>query len=282
MGLTDVPGIEIGHWTDADARTGCTVIVLPSPNTTAVEVRGAAPGSRETALLGHGMKVTEANAVVLAGGSAYGLAAADGVMRELEKRGIGHETPFGVVPIVPSAVIYDLGVGDPSIRPDAEAGAHAFLAASSGPDAEGRVGVGCGATYGKLRGFDHAKSSGVYSASTTLGDVTLAVLVVVNAVGDIDPDFDSPPTFDPPPDQDFTNTTLAVLATDAALSRADLDRLCVRAHDAFSASIYPVHTRYDGDAVFAVSCGDLPADLDQLGEAAFSVTRSAILKSAGR
>lgn len=283
MGLTDIAGIKVGHWSNQDARTGCTVIFLPSPNTTALEVRGAAPGSRETALLAHGMKVTEVNAIVLTGGSAYGLAAADGVMRELEAHGVGYETPFGLVPIVSAAVIYDLGVGDASVRPDAESGAAAFHAAKDGDVETGRVGVGCGATVSKLHGFEHAKDSGVFTASAVVGDITVGVLVVINAVGDVDPDFDAPlAPFGPPPGAGLTNTTLAVIATDAAVSRADLDRLCVRAHDAFSATIYPVHTRYDGDAVFAVSCGDLNADLDQLGETVFAVTRRAILQSVGK
>jgi L-aminopeptidase/D-esterase-like protein len=276
VSLTDVAGIELGHWTDGTARTGCTVVVLPSPNITAIDIRGAAPGSRETALLGHGMKVLEANAIVLSGGSAYGLASADGVMAELEAMGRGHDTPFGVVPIVPTAVIYDLGVGDPSVRPTAEAGALAFRAATSGPVEIGQVGVGCGATTGKWRGFEHAVPSGVFSASASLEDATVAALVVVNAIGDVDPNFDAAPLAFPDK-TDLTNTTLAVIATDASVDRSDLARLCIRAHDAFAASIYPVHTRYDGDAVFAVSCGDKQVDLDQLGEVVFSVTRSAIL-----
>lgn len=275
MSITDVAGIKVGHWTDQTARTGCTVVLLPSPNVTAVDVRGAAPGSRETALLRPGMRVLEANAIVLAGGSAFGLEAAHGVVGELERQGIGHDTPFGVVPIVPAAVIYDLGVGDPAGRPTAASGASAMRAASSGDFEVGRVGVGTGATSGKWRGFEHAVPTGVFSSSLTIGDATIGSLVVVNAVGDIDPDFDAPVP-ESTEASTLTNTTLAVLATDAEVSRADLLRLCVRAHDAYAATINPVHTRYDGDAVFAVSCGAKAVDLDRLGEAAFAVTRQAI------
>lgn len=280
MSLTDVPGIRVGHWTDAEARTGCTVIVPPSPNVAAVEVRGAAPATREVALLAPGMKVQEINALLLTGGSAFGLAAADGVVRELERDGIGHETPVGRVPIVPAAVIFDLAVGSAAVRPNARAGAAAYRSATEDPVASQALGVAAGATAGKMRGFEHAVPTVLGNASRQVGNATVAALAVVNAVGEIDPDFDAPlPDF---PDTDAVNTTLAVLATDAQLGREDLVRLCVRAHDAFAATIYPVHTRYDGDAVFALSCGPVSANLDQLGEAAFAVTREALRNAAGR
>ncbi len=227
------------------------------------------------------MRVLEANAIVLTGGSVFGLASVDGVMGGLEADEIGHDTPFGVVPIVPAAVIYDLGVGDSTVRPTAEAGAAAYQDASGSPVQTGQVGVGTGATYGKWRGFEHAVDSGVFSYSEAIDGVNVSALVVVNAVGDVDPDFDAPPPVFGG-GADLTNTTLAVIATDGMLSRSELARLCVRAHDAFAASIYPVHTRYDGDAVFAVSCGEKEVDLDRLGEAVFAVTRRAILAARRR
>jgi len=279
--LTSVAGIEVGHWTDPVAQTGCTVIRLPEPNVIAGETRGAAPGSRETALLQPGMSVEAAQAIVLSGGSAFGLAAADGVMRELEAAGRGYPTPAGPVPIVPAAVLYDLLVGDSAVRPTATDGVSAFRAASGDPVQQGRVGAGTGATVSKWRGTP--QPAGIGSAAVEIAGVTVGALVALNALGDIfslegialtgGPHAAAPLSVGPPVGE---NTTLAVVATDAALTRVELTRLAVRAQDAFAACIRPAHTRFDGDTCFAVSCGDGAALVDNVAEGAFEAMGRAI------
>ena len=281
--LTDVPGIEVGHWTDSAAQTGCTVVVLPEPNVTAVEIRGGAPGSRETALLAPGMRVEQVQAILLTGGSAFGLAAADGVMAELEAMGRGHQTPAGVVPIVPAAVIFDLANGDAAVRPGPQEGRAALLAASSDPVALGSVGVGTGALVGAWRGFDQRKRGGLGSFAAKLGDLVVAALVAVNAVGDVfslegEPLTGGSHVPSPPPEMPSPaeHTTLSVLATNGRFGRAELSRLALRGQDAYSACIRPVHTRFDGDACFAVSCGDVESDVDLAAELAFQAVGRAI------
>jgi len=261
-----------------------TVVVPPVPNVTAVEVRGAAPGTRETALLSPGMKVETVNALVLAGGSAFGLAAADGVVAGLEADGVGHETFAGVVPIVPAAILFDLGVGDASARPDAAAGRAAYESAGEGPVEMGSVGAGTGAVVAGWRGFENWQKGGVGSVSEQIGDAVVGALAVVNAVGDVftlegepltggDPVPGGPPA-DPP--RPLENTTLVVVATDAAMDRSALLRLTTQAHGALSVCIRPGHTRYDGDAAFAVSCGTVEADPDAVGAAVFRVVGRSI------
>ena len=286
--LTVVPGLRVGHWTDRQAMTGCTVVVLPEPNVVTGEVRGAAPGTREFALLQPGMRVEQAQAILLTGGSAFGLAAADGVVRALEADGRGHVTPVARVPIVPAAVLFDLIPGDPSVRPGPDQGEAAYRAASSEPVEVGLVGAGTGATVAKWRGFEHMRPGGLGSAARRSGAATVAALVVANAVGDIFTIDGEPLTggspepgpsgmeFDP-----LTNTTLVVVATDARLGRAELSRLVVRSHDALAACIRPAHTRFDGDVVFAVSCGEEEADVDALAEASFVATARALEKGVG-
>jgi L-aminopeptidase/D-esterase-like protein len=279
--ITAIPGIEVGHWTDLEARTGCTVIVLPEPNVVTAETRGAAPGSRETALLEPGMAVEQCHAILLTGGSAFGLAAADGVMRELEADGRGHRTPAGPVPIVPAAVIFDLLQGDSSIRPTAESGAAAYRARSAGPVALGQVGAGTGATVGKWRGL--SLPSGVGSATATRAGASASALVVLNSMGDVftlegepltgGPHVAAAPAFEPEWGQ---NTTLAVVATDARLDRSDLGRLAVRAQDALAACLRPAHTRFDGDTCFVVSCGDVVVPRHIVAEAVFEAVGRAI------
>lgn len=283
--ITAVPGVLVGHWTDSVAETGCTVIVLPEPNVITAEVRGAAPGTREYALLQPGMRVEQAQAIVLTGGSAFGLAAADGVVGMLEAAGRGHETPVGPVPIVPAAVLFDLIPGDPAVRPGPKEGAAAYNTASSDPVQQGRVGVGAGATAAKWRGFEHIRPGGLGSAVRTAGDATVGAIVAVNAVGDVFSVTGEPLTgglHEPPPPalvpEAFMseNTTLVVVATDGALDRIELTRIVVRAHDAIAACIRPAHTRWDGDIVFAVSCGTAATDCDTAAEAAFGATAAAI------
>ena len=282
--ITAIPGVEVGHWTDAEASTGCTVVVLPEPNRVVAEARGGAPGSREYALLQPDMRVEQVQAILLTGGSAFGLAAADGVVRGLEADGRGHETPMGRVPIVPAAVIFDL-FPDFGTRPGPDEGEMAYRARSSAPVVTGRVGAGTGATVAKWRGFENAMPGGLGTALRSVGDSTVGALVVLNAVGDVfsvsgealtgGPHVPGPPEFL----DELPNTTLVVLATDAEVSRSDLRRLVVRAHDALAALIRPVHTRYDGDLAFAASVGSATADLDALGEAAFAATAAAVENS---
>ena len=282
--ITAVPGIEVGHWTDTEAATGVTVISFPEPNIATFEARGGAPGTRETALLAPGMKVETIQALVFSGGSAFGLATADGVMTELAAEGRGHPTPAGPVPIVPAAILYDLIVGE-ATPPGPEAGAAAYRAKSSDPVPLGSLGAGTGATVSKWQGFDRMRKAGIGSATTEVGSATLGALVALNAVGDV---VDlagrwisgGPGETTPPAVGGFReNTTLVAIATDAALSKSDLLRLCVRSHDALAATLRPAHTRYDGDIVFAVSCGQLEADLDLLGEAAFTTVAAAIVSA---
>jgi L-aminopeptidase/D-esterase-like protein len=284
--LTSVPGVRVGHWTDREARTGCTVIVLPEPNVIAGEVRGAAPGSREYALMAPGMTVEEAHAIVLSGGSAYGLAAADGVMRELEAAGRGFAVGNTVVPIVPAAVIFDLMVGDGSVRPGPEQGAAAFRAASDDPVEHGGVGAGAGATVAKWRG--EALPAGLGGAALQVGDASVAALVVANALGDVftlegypltgGPHVAGAPRAEP---SERANTTLMVVATDAALTRAELSRVVVRSHDALAACVRPAHTRFDGDTCFAVSCGSKQVSQDLVAEAAFVAVGRALEVAVG-
>jgi len=283
MTITSVPGVRVGHWTDLDGLTGVTVMVPPEPNVTAVEVRGAAPGTRETALLAPGMKVEGVHAITLCGGSAFGLAAASGVAEALEEDGRGYSTLAGLVPIVPAAVIFDLAVGSNTARPGPEDGAAAYRVATAEPVEMGTVGAGTGAAVAGWRGFEYLRKGGVGSASASLGDATIGALAVVNAVGDVftlegealtgGDLVPGPPPFAPAP---LENTTLVVLATDGAFDRSALQRLIVRSHDALAVCLRPGHTRYDGDAVFAVSCGDRTVDPDAAGEAAFSVVGRAI------
>lgn len=280
--ITSIIGIEVGHWTDREAMTGCTVVVLPEPNVVTADARGAAPGTREYALLQPGMRVEQAQAILLTGGSAFGLAAADGVVRGLEADSRGHDTLVGRVPIVPAAVLFDL-YPDFHTRPGPEQGEYAYRAASSGPVESGLVGAGTGATVAKWRGFEHRRPGGLGSAIRSTGEANVAVLVAVNAVGDVftlegesltgGEAETGPPNLRP---EAFTNTTLVVVATDAALGRIELSRLVVRAHDALAACIRPVHTRFDGDVVFGASVGEVAPDVEALSEAAFVATARAV------
>ncbi|QNN52075.1 P1 family peptidase [Nocardioides mesophilus] len=268
--ITDVPGIRVGHWTDPVGLTGCSV-VLPPPHgaVAAVDVRGAAPGTRETDLLAPGRLVERVHAVVLAGGSAFGLAAADGVMSYLAERGVGLPTGHAVVPIVPAAVVYDLGVGSAQARPDAAAGVHACVDAEPGsPCGNGLFGAGTGATVGKLLGPDRAVDGGIGTASRALpGGGVVAAMAVVNAVGDVvaadgtvlagvgavetllaDGLARAPLA--------AANTTLVVVATDVVLTRTRAHRLAVVSHDGLALAVRPVHTSYDGDTVFVLSTAD--------------------------
>jgi len=275
--ITDVAGLKVGHFTDRRRPTGCSVILVEEGAVGGVDVRGAAPGTRETDLLNPVNTVLVVHAVVLAGGSAFGLDAATGVVRYLEERGIGYDTAVARVPIVPAAILYDLSVGDPKIRPDAEAGYRACGAASTSAPAEGNTGAGAGATVGKLFGMGRAMKSGLGTASIKLPNgPTVGAIVAVNAVGDV---------FDPgtgkiiagartadgkrlvgamaavlrgealPKLLGGTATTIGVVATDATLTKAEANKVAQMAHDGLARTINPVHTAADGDTIFALATG---------------------------
>lgn len=288
MTLTSIAGVRVGHWTDEENRTGCTVVVLPEPNVTAVEVRGGAPGTRETDLLAVGMRVEQVQAILLTGGSAFGLAAADGVVRELLADGRGHPTPAGRVPIVPGAVVFDLPLDGGGRRPGPGEGAAAYRAATADPVQMGLVGAGTGTSAAKWRGFEFLKRTGIGSATVDTPDgFSVGVLVVLNPVGDVfslegesltgGSPVPPPPAVPPQARRSaMINTTLVVIATTAAASRAELTRLAIRSHDAIGACIRPAHTRFDGDVVFVSACGTDRGDVDLAAEAAFVATGRAI------
>jgi len=284
--ITDVAGIEVGHFTETRRPTGCTVIMAREGAVAGVDVRGAAPGTRETDLLSPGNLVQQVHAVMLAGGSAWGLASAEGAMRWMEERGIGMDVRFGTLPIVPAAVLFDLPMGDARIRPDAAAGYAACDAASNAAPAEGNVGAGSGALVGKLFGVHRAMKGGIGTASVTVGGVTVGALIAVNALGDvIDHDTAQPVagarTEDgtalldtrrallrgelPKPLLAGTNTTLGVVATDAVLTKVQANRLANVAHDGLARAINPVHTMSDGDTLFALATGRVPLEGDAPG-----------------
>lgn len=300
--LTAVPGVRVGHYGDAEAATGCTV-VLCGGAVAGIDVRGAAPGTRETDLLRPGSLVERIDAVVLTGGSAFGLDAACGVMRWLEERGMGFPTARGMVPIVPAMVLYDLQIGRADVRPSAAWGYRAADAATAEPVAEGCVGAGTGCTVGKVLGFEHATKSGIGSAcARAASGLVVAALVATNARGNVvDPatgrviggarrpggggfaDAEAvlraglaPRRFEAP------NTTLAVIATNGRLTREQATRVASMAHDGLALAIRPVHTMFDGDAVIALSLAsaDAPrADVDQVSAMAVEVLVRAIARS---
>lgn len=300
--LTDVTGLEVGHDTSPLRPTGCTVVLARQGAVAGVDVRGAAPGTRETDLLQPANLVQQVHAVCLAGGSAWGLDAASGAMRWLEENDIGLPTGYGLVPIVPAAVVFDLGVGDARVRPDAQAGYRACAAASTQPPAQGNVGAGSGALVGKLLGMDRAMRGGLGTASLCVNGVTVAALIVCNAVGDvIDPAtgevIAGARTADgrsllgtrdavlqgelPQNLLAGTNTTIGVVATDAVLSKAQAQRLAQVSHDGLARAINPVHTMLDGDTLFALATGasDKRADMLLLATLAAEVTARAVVNA---
>lgn len=295
--ITQVPGFKVGHYTDSKALTGCTVILCPPKTRASCEVRGNSPGSRELALLAPEKSVQEIHAVLLTGGSAYGLAAADGVMRWLEEHNVGYETPWARVPLVPSAVVFDLNAGSSSVRPDALSGYAACEAATPNAGEEGNVGAGTGTTVGKWKGFEFWMKGGVGTASTRMSDLIVGALAVVNSVGDVIDSNGAVLAGARGPDGSFfgatephrplargkvleqTSTTLAVVATNARLTKLELFRVSQRMHDGLARCIIPVHTSYDGDISFALSCGEVGADLDLVSELAAQATMEAIRRA---
>lgn len=301
--ITDVAGVKVGHFTDSRRPTGCTVIITEDGATGGVDVRGAAPGTRETDLLNPTNLVEKVHAIVLAGGSAFGLDAASGVVRYLEEHNIGFDVGIAKVPIVPSAILFDLAVGDVKVRPTAESGYKACEAASTSPPAEGNVGAGAGATVGKFFTLKRGMKSGIGTASLKVAGMTVGAIVAVNAVGDIvDPATGKPiagaRTEDgkkllntreailrgqlPASLAAGTATTIGVVATDAVLTKAQAQKIAQMAHDGLARAINPIHTMFDGDTIFAIGTGKAgkTANPNLLGILAAEVMAIAVVRAA--
>lgn len=281
--ITDVTGVRAGHWTDEVARTGCTAVLFPPGTVASVEVRGGAPASRELDLLAPERLVDHIDAMMLTGGSAFGLAAADGAMRFCEERGRGFETSAGAVPIVPALSVFDLSVGDPSVRPSQGEGYAACVGASDGPLEAGAVGAGTGATVGKWRGREHARPGGIGSATVRRGELVVSALVVVNAFGDIDVDGSAtaPPFESTEVVPGFGgNSTIGVIATNARLPKLQCLLVAQGGHDGLARAIAPVHTQVDGDALVAAATGQLEAPVDIVRMLAVAAVERAVRKVA--
>jgi L-aminopeptidase/D-esterase-like protein len=300
--LTAVEGITVGHFTLPGRPTGCTVVLIEGGATAGVEVSGGAPATRDTDLLNPTKMVQQIFGIALSGGSLFGLSTGDGVLRYLEEKGVG--IPYGGrhIPIVPGASIFDLSVGDARIRPTADCGYRAAQAASSAPVVEGSVGAGAGATLGKINGMEHAMKSGVGSAALRLPDgLVIAALVIANPLGDvIDPatgrivagvrtsagdgfaDARAILRAGVPTGRRGDNSTIGVIATNATLTKAQASSLAQLADDGYVRAIWPIHTRADGDTVFAVATGTLAGERDMLtlGALAADVMATAVLRAA--
>ena len=283
-----IPGVEIGHWTDPAARTGCTVIVLPPGATASGEVRGGAPATRDFALLAPERLVEHVDAIVLTGGSAFGLAAADGVTEVLEAEGRGFDTPHGPVPIVVAMALYDLGVGDPAVRPGAAAGRYAATNRSATSDA-GPVGAGTGATVSKWLGAESAEPGGLGIASVSRDELVVSAVVALNAAGS------------PPPESQqileqvaagtfqrwegracpFANTTLCAVVTNAALAKLECFWVAQGGHDGLARTLVPAHSRSDGDAVVAAATGEVSAETDDVRLLAVAAVAKAVGSAVG-
>jgi L-aminopeptidase/D-esterase-like protein len=301
--ITDVGGLKAGHFTDTRRPTGCSVVVCEAGAVAGVDVRGAAPGTRETDLLKPDNQVEQVHGVLLTGGSAFGLDAAGGVMRWLDEHGAGLVVGPARVPIVPAAVLFDLWLeAGGHIRPDAAAGYAACAAATSEPPQQGSVGAGAGATLGKLFGIGRAMKGGIGTASMRVGAITVGALVAVNAIGDvIDPRSGRPiagaRTSDglallnsaeaiargELPQHLLTGmaTTIGIVATDAVLTKPQASKLATMAHDGLARTINPVHTMTDGDTLFALATGTAakPGNMTVLGALAAEVTARAVLNA---
>lgn len=297
--IVDVPGVLVGHAQNEETLTGCSVIMLEKPSVCGVDVRGSAPGTRETDLLDPVNLVSVVHAICLSGGSAYGLDAATGVMQYLEERGIGLDVGYGVVPIVPAAVLFDLAVGDYRVRPDRQMGYEAAQTASRETVAQGNVGAGTGASVGKLNGFGNAMKSGLGTASVILPNgLVVGAIVAVNAVGHVvDPQSGTilagprdeqgtirdslemmrQQAFAPIPPG--TNTTIAVVASNARLSKGEASKVAQMAHDGLARAIRPIHTMYDGDTVFAVATDEIEASVDLVGALSADVLAEAVIQA---
>ncbi|MEA3375108.1 MAG: P1 family peptidase [Chloroflexota bacterium] len=299
--ITAVGGIEVGQVTDPEGLTGCTVVLCRKGAVGGVDQRGGAPGTRETDLLRPLHMVEKVHGVLLAGGSAFGLAAADGVMRYLEEQGIGFQTGVASVPIVPAAILFDLAVGNPEARPDAAMGYAACVAASEGPVAEGAVGAGTGTAVGAILGPEWATKSGLGSAALSLGGgLIVGALVAVNAFGDvIDPETGeilagarSPATNEfadtlevmrnvgcggaPRPG---SNTVIGVVATNADLTKEEANKVAQMAQDGIARTVRPAHTMVDGDTLFALATGEIPSDVNLVGAYGTEAVAQAVVRA---
>jgi L-aminopeptidase/D-esterase-like protein len=309
-GLTDVPGLQVGHAQNNEAGTGCTVVLCEGGAVGGVDQRGGAPGTRETDALHPMHLVNQVHAIVLAGGSAFGLDAASGVVRYLEERGIGFDTGVARVPIVPATILFDLGYGRADQRPDKQMGYQACLNASQGPVEEGNVGAGTGATVGKILGMGQAMKAGIGTASEKIGDeLVVAALAAVNVLGDvIDPkngkiiagartvqsgglDSNAPGYFadtfqvmkslaisSQAKFSSQQNTVIGVVATNAQLNKEQANKVAQMAQDGVARTIRPAHTMMDGDTIFALATGEVPADVNLVGACGAELFAQAILR----
>ena len=301
ISIAEFPEIRIGQAENAEAGTGCTVVICEAGMRAGLDVRGGGPASRESQLLNPLTAAQTIHAIVLAGGSAYGLGTANGVMECLEERGIGYDTGFALVPLVAQADIYDLSVGDPGVRPDAAMGYEAAKRALEDSNyMDGNHGVGCGATVGKIAGMQRCMKTGVGSYAMRIGELRIGAIVALNALGDVY-DWKTGAQIAGLRTEDGTalcstmdhmrasiqavenrftgNTTLAVVVTNAAFDKARLCKIAGMAHDGFARSIRPVHTSADGDSIYAVSVGELQTDQDLVGSLAAEVVSEAIIRA---
>ncbi len=301
ISVTDILPIRIGQVENAGAGTGCTVLIAENGMRAGLDVRGGGPASRESQLLNPLMSAQTIHAVVLSGGSAYGLGTANGVMRYLEEKGYGYDTGFALVPLVVQADIYDLSVGDAAARPDADMGYEAARRAFEEPNyRDGNYGVGCGATVGKIAGMETCMKTGIGSYAIRIGELQIGVVVVVNALGDVY-DWKTGRQIAGLRTEDgkalrstseymkrsiaavenkFTgNTTLAVIITNAKFDKSQLCKIAGMGHDGLARSIRPVHTSADGDSVFALSVGDVSADQDLVGVLGAEVISEAVIRA---
>jgi len=294
--ITDVKGIKVGHSQSEEGMTGCTAVICEGGATGGVDVRGSAPGTRETDLLKPEKLVDRIHAVVLAGGSAFGLEAASGVMRYLEERDVGFDVGVAKVPIVASAVIFDLNIGDPRIRPDLKMGYDAAKSGSAEERRQGNVGCGLGATVGKILGPDHAMKSGLGSATLKAGELIVSAIVSVNSFGDIYDyetgrqiagvyDYEEREMLNTysimkkeskPLGFPMRNTTIGVVATNAVLTKAEANKVASMAQNGFARSINPVHTMFDGDTIFTMATNEIKEDVNLIGTMASEVMSRAI------
>ena len=299
--ITDIGPIRIGQTENAEAGTGCTVFIAPEGMRAGLDVRGGGPASRESQLLNPLMSARQIHAIVLAGGSAYGLGAANGVMQYLEEHGIGYDTGYALVPLVAQADLYDLSVGDATVRPDADMGYEAARLAMEAPNyRDGNYGAGCGASVGKIAGMDYAMKSGIGSCAVQIGELKIGAVVALNALGDVY-DWKTGTQIAGLLNEDRTglrsttevmrqsyavvenkftgNTTLCVVITNGAFDKAQLCKIAGMAHDGYARSINPVHTSADGDSIYAVSVGEVAADQDLVGMLAAEVVSEAIIRA---
>ena len=284
--ITSFDNLQIGQAENTAAGTGCTVVLLGKNGAPAgLDVRGGGPASRESELLKPTAAAQVIHAIVLAGGSAFGLDAAGGVMRYLEERGIGFDVGVTKVPLVCQSDLFDLTVADARARPDAAMAYAACVNAETGNYRDGNHGAGTGATVGKLLGMDHCMKSGIGSYAVQVGDLKVGALVAVNAVGDVygktflDSERVLMQQLDAPQEKFVGNTTLGILLTNAKLDKARLCKAAGMAHDGYARAIRPVHTSMDGDSIYAVSLGDVPADLDAVGVIGARVMAKAIVRA---